>query len=342
MVAAKERYSNEKRITMSTSQQASSNLEFTALCAFEKNDIAAILLRYDELINTYKNKLAEIGAAINVNSTELEKTSALTQLNLWAKNTDKLDPFIGNYETKDAKKRLQTLLNRKVHFKSVSSCIPTNLTDSDNPTFVKTDSTSRKVAVPKRQDGDDTKQYKLGGNTPTFGSSDTDEIHDWIFTIEQSFISYGIPEDMQIYVITPFLRAGALKSLKRYIMREGTEATWSEFRDQLIKEYEPHDIQSRLKMQLVRLKQTETFEKYVSQFKSIVNRIDNISEEDTVLYFTEGLQPKTRLEVLNKRCPNLEEAIIYASNAESCLSRPVEVNLANSKGSYNRENSFRE
>ena len=114
MVAAKERYSNEKRITMSTSQQASSNLEFTALCAFEKNDIAAILLRYDELINTYKNKLAEIGAAINVNSTELEKTSALTQLNLWAKNTDKLDPFIGNYETKDAKKRLQTLLNREL------------------------------------------------------------------------------------------------------------------------------------------------------------------------------------------------------------------------------------
>ena len=90
---------------MSTSQQASSNLEFKALCALEKNDMAAILLRYDQLINTYKNKLGEISAAININSTEEQKTSALTQLNLWAKNTDKLDPFIGNYETKDAKKQ---------------------------------------------------------------------------------------------------------------------------------------------------------------------------------------------------------------------------------------------
>lgn len=48
------------------------------------------------------------------------------------------------------------------------------------------------------------------------------------------------------------------------------------------------------------LRQTETFEKYVNQFKSIVNRIENISDEDTVLLFTQGLKLKTRLQVLNK------------------------------------------
>ena len=60
------------------------------------------------------------------------------------------------------------------------------------------------------------------------------------------------------------------------------------------------------------LRQTETFEKYVNQFKSIVNRIENISDEDTVLLFTQGLKLKTRLQVLNKHWPNLEEVIIYA------------------------------
>lgn len=92
-----------------------------------------------------------------------------------------------------------------------------------------------------------------------------------------------------------------------------------------------HVIQSRLKLQLIRLKQSDSFEKYVSKFKSIVNRIDHITDEDTLLLFTEGLQPKTHLEVLNKRCSSLEEAIIFASNAESCLSRPIEINFLNSK-----------
>jgi hypothetical protein len=174
----------------------------------------------------------------------------------------------------------------------------------------------------------------MSANTPTFGSSDNEEIHDWLFMVEEGFISCGIPDAMQLHVVAPFLRGGALKSLKRYTTREGETATWNDFRDQLIKEYEPHDIQNRLKDQLMRLKQSETFEKYVTQFKSLVNRIDNISDEDTVLLFTEGLQPKTRLEVLNKRCPNLEEAIIYA---ESCLSRPIEVNLANFRKNYNRQ-----
>ena len=63
---------------------------------------------------------------------------------------------------------------------------------------------------------------------------------------------------MQLHVIAPFLRGGALKSLKRYTTREGTEATWNDFRDQLIKEHEPHDIQNRLKVQLMRLKQDKS------------------------------------------------------------------------------------
>ena len=336
MVAAK---------TMASKSTTPHKLDFHHLNQLNKNDISAILLRYNTLAVMYREKIQEL-AKMDEKSTDEVKANAFNELIKWAASKEKLDPFIGDYETKEASWRLGNLLNRAVPIKMVKKTQPTALVDPDSKLGFYSADTSLSEAMtsakstdkPKRAESpsevSSSKQYKLGGSTPTFGASETDDIHDWLFMVEESFISCGIPEEMQLHVIAPFLRGEALKSLKRFMRKEGTEATWDDFRDQLIKEYEPHDIQNRLKLQLMRLKQTESFDKYVAKFKSIVNRIDNITDEDTVLLFTEGLQPKTRLEVLNKNCSTLEEAIIYASNAECCLSRPIEINMTRLKKTF--------
>jgi hypothetical protein len=55
------------------SQQASSSLEFKTLNTLNKNDITAITIRFDELANTYKNKLAEFWASITEESIDAPK-----------------------------------------------------------------------------------------------------------------------------------------------------------------------------------------------------------------------------------------------------------------------------
>ena len=260
------------------SQQSTSSTQadqkFGPICALNKRDIACILLRYNELVDLYRNKFDEIDAALDENTTDQEKITILDNLLNWSKTTAKLDPYIGNYETIKAKDRIYSIIKRKVQFNCVSPSTPSPLTDSEKTMIsVKTrlPMTSSQAKSGPSDPEDETEgiehgrpnHYKLGGNTPTFGSSESDDIHDWIFTVEEGFLSCGIPEDMQLHVVAPFLRGGALKSLKRFITREEDGASWNDFRDQLIKEYEPHDIQSRLKLQFMRLKQSDSFEKYV-------------------------------------------------------------------------------
>jgi hypothetical protein len=169
---------------------------------------------------------------------------------------------------------------------------------------------------------------KLDPNTPSFGKDKRENIDEWLFAMESSFMVANIPDQFKLAVAVPYLKGVPLQTLIRYMTDNETSATWKEFTDILINNHKPDDLRRRLRVQLRDLRQHESLDNYISQFRSIVNRLDGLSEEDQVFYFTEGLSQKSRYEVNSKGCDTLEKAISVASQFEACFGKQnaVEVN----------------
>ena len=181
--------------------------------------------------------------------------------------------------------------------------------------------------------------YKLDSNTPIFGDKKLDTIDEWIFAVNNSMFAANIPEEIKLSVVTPYLRGLPLQLLKKYQQDNGVDADWYEFCAFLAEQFKPRDWQTKLRLQLRDLKQNESFESYLLKFQTIVNQIDDISETDQVLWFSEGLRPKARYEVKSKNAKTLDEAIIIASTYENCFgNNQVGVNYANKVNNNYRKN----
>ena len=190
------------------------------------------------------------------------------------------------------------------------------------------------------------RQYRLDSNTPIFGLPDcTYGVRDWIFIIENGFKAGNVPDNLKLQTVSPYIRGNPFQSLARYMRERGANASWNEFSKRLIDECEPHDLQDRMKIKLKSLRQSDSFDKYVQEFRTIINKIENISIADQILWFREGLaHARTKLEVANavtfKRCTTLEEAIVLATNVENCMPSTSSVNYLGTRKFIRKGNNF--
>jgi len=172
--------------------------------------------------------------------------------------------------------------------------------------------------------------FKLDSNTPIFGEKKTDNVDDWIFSVNNSMFAANIPKNLKLSAVTPYLRGLPLLTLKRYQQTNGIDGSWEGFCGVLLNQFKPRDWQNKLRLQLRDLKQTDSFEGYLLKFQSLITQINDLQESDKILWFTEGLLPKTKFEVKSKHCSTLEEAIQIASTYDSCFrSNQVGVNYTN-------------
>ncbi|EGZ07984.1 hypothetical protein PHYSODRAFT_375463, partial [Phytophthora sojae] len=65
-----------------------------------------------------------------------------------------------------------------------------------------------------------------------------------------------------------------------------------------------------------RQKSCKSLGDYVSRFRNIVLQVEDMTEIDKVVYFSKGLMPNTRQEILYKRCETLTDAITVAMDYE--------------------------
>jgi len=171
------------------------------------------------------------------------------------------------------------------------------------------------------------KSYKLDNNTPIFGNDGkTDNVDEWLFTVENAFEAINVPNEKKLNVVAPYLRKLPLQALVKYQSSQ-QDANWEDFAVLLKNTFKPADYMKKLKLKLRDLKQTESFESYLNRFRSIVNQIDDMTEQDQMLWFSEGLHPKTKFEVNSKNCQSLEEAILVATQFESCFGREKQVGI---------------
>ena len=68
--------------------------------------------------------------------------------------------------------------------------------------------------------------------------------------------------------------------------------------------------------ELDNLRQTESFEVYLHNFQTIINKVTGMSELDKMYFFTKGLANKTKAEVKYQDPTTLNEAIRIATRYE--------------------------
>ena len=159
------------------------------------------------------------------------------------------------------------------------------------------------------------KNFKLDQNTPPFGGKDSKmKITDWIFCIERSFKVSGIPENLKLDVITPYLRGSAFRIAKRFI--EDGNLNWDDFKKELSKLYLRIDEDTKLREELLYLKHTDSFEKYARKFQDLASQV-NMQAEDKLTCFLHGLKPQTRTEIQLRKIDSYEEALVVAAQIEN-------------------------
>ena len=162
------------------------------------------------------------------------------------------------------------------------------------------------------------RSYKLSPSTPVFSVKSGENVKEWLVVVSAAIATANIPDEVALPCILPFVKGRALHSVIKYMSSDDAK-NFEGFLEAFKKEFEPPDYQRKLKLQLRDLKQTDSFDKFVEKFLTICNQIDEISEEDKIMYFGEGLHTRSRLEVLRSRPKTLDDAIIIASTTEDVL-----------------------
>jgi hypothetical protein len=158
--------------------------------------------------------------------------------------------------------------------------------------------------------------FKLDAKTPVFHSRLDEDIESWIIRIEASLTLANVPVELWITACYNYVEGIALQMV---IAAKKDNRTWNEFKDMLVKTFRPifkdYDIRARL----LKLKDVDSFDKYLHDFRSLTNQIplDKLGKEDRLTLFMSGLRPKTRNELLQKKVKTLDEAIDLANSMNS-------------------------
>ncbi|KAF1319537.1 Retroelement pol polyprotein, partial [Globisporangium splendens] len=114
--------------------------------------------------------------------------------------------------------------------------------------------------------------------------------------------------------------AGALRgaAAQWYIMKKADISTVDEFFEELEREFVPADFQVRLRDRLRALNQKscQGLSDYVTKFSYTMTQVEEMSELDKVVYFTQGMLSNTRKEVQYRRCETLAAAVTVALDFE--------------------------
>ena len=76
--------------------------------------------------------------------------------------------------------------------------------------------------------------------------------------------------------------------------RRCTISTWDYLKREIKTQFFPKNVAYLARHQLRQLKQTSTVREYVKKFPSLMLDIKDMSEEDKLFYFLEGLKPWAR------------------------------------------------
>ena len=186
----------------------------------------------------------------------------------------------------------------------------------------------------------DSKILKLDSNTPVYSNKPGERLDEWLFVLNNSFELLNISDDKQkLGLATTYVRGPVLQALIRF-RKDDPNPNWKGFTKLLKDQYEPRNLEMKIRAQLRHARQIDGFQRYLSKFQELVNQLPNMSEDELYVAFLDGLADSYKHEVMrNPNCRTLNEAVRIASDYDFCMSSAnasrKEINL----NSMNRVNT---
>ncbi|GJS48156.1 putative retrotransposon gag domain, aspartic peptidase domain protein [Tanacetum coccineum] len=120
--------------------------------------------------------------------------------------------------------------------------------------------------------------------------------------------------------------------------------TWAEFVADFKKQFYPENAKNEAKSRLRKLKQSEMIWEYVKEFTILVLEIPELSDQDSLFYFLDGLQGWAKTELERRRVQDLSTAIAHAealidfsTRRDSSKSKDRKVNQKKGGGEKNAQ-----
>ncbi|KAG6606606.1 uncharacterized protein IUM83_19049 [Phytophthora cinnamomi] len=168
----------------------------------------------------------------------------------------------------------------------------------------------------------DTREYRAEGITmPKFSGTKDDDVADYLFSAKLYFesknIKYGVdsPQQRPLSLLVANLKGPAAAWYREYVSHDGNFLhSVTQFEELLTSEFTTPDRQEHLRDQLLRLRQNNftCLEDYVSAFRHIICKVEDMSDIDKVMHFQKGLVVEIRQEVKLRQFRNTTDAISFA------------------------------
>ncbi|XP_075077859.1 uncharacterized protein LOC142164236 [Nicotiana tabacum] len=103
---------------------------------------------------------------------------------------------------------------------------------------------------------------------------------------------------------------------KKSEMERGTCSinNWEQFKFELKRQFYPQNIVNEARRYLRELKQTTSIREYVKQFTKLILQIPNMTSDDLLFYFMDGLQNWAKQELHRRQVKDVDEAITVAES----------------------------
>ncbi|GMF67257.1 unnamed protein product [Phytophthora fragariaefolia] len=162
---------------------------------------------------------------------------------------------------------------------------------------------------------------RVPSNLPKFTGKRGEDVREWLFQIENACRINNIPiEDTSPRL--PGIAGSAMEKpasgwfLHWSSTTRSEEHTWGMFREHVLQHFEASNYQAVLREKLQRLKQTADIETYNGEYSALIFRVEGMSVIDQVLYYANGLKPRTQSYVKLENPQTLSDAIDLAVKYE--------------------------
>jgi hypothetical protein len=165
---------------------------------------------------------------------------------------------------------------------------------------------------------------------PYFHGRANENVQTWLFQLNSTFKAKNIADEEAVFYLTTCLKEAALhwyQNQATKACRETPFRTLILFAEAIKEAFEPPHYQQILRRQLRALKQKDSVQKYVYEFRNLVGQIEGMEELDQVMLFIDGLKQATRIKVNYKSSNTLEEAITAAISYDTARFGPARAYL---------------
>jgi len=151
------------------------------------------------------------------------------------------------------------------------------------------------------------------------GVRDAKEVENFLWQMEIYFDNLNlVAENAKVKAATSYLSDTAMLWWRRKHseIEQGTCRidTWDDFKKELKRQFYPENVVYEARKKLRELRQRGSIRDYVKEFTTLMLQIPNMTAEDLVFYFTDGLQSWAKQELQRRGVKTVDEAIAVAES----------------------------